>query len=49
VPLNFEALGTICGSAAEVKTREAKQAAEKLTVLSFRGVLHAEESLFFWV
>jgi 5-methyltetrahydropteroyltriglutamate--homocysteine methyltransferase len=27
----------------------AKQAAEKFAILSFRGTLHAEESLFSWV
>jgi hypothetical protein len=40
--LNFAAL-------AEVKRRQAEQAAEKLKTPSFRGSLFAEESLFSWI
>jgi hypothetical protein len=36
---------SVCVMRAEVEVRQAKQAAEKLKFLSFRGTLRAEESL----
>jgi hypothetical protein len=38
----------IFAARAEVKGRQAHQLAEKLKILSFRGALRAEESLFSW-